>query len=529
MERELDIAAARVGENHAAAADTAALATGGDFRLAEISYAPEFDPLDVQEATDFLPAAAAADAGTAPDFADAQTGENEPFDYRKAAVDRHEFLEKASAENKPSGAAGRTNIQIASFGGALSADDDEYSVPAKPDAVLEAAPASSFFAQPDDGRGSTDAPLIETVEISEKPAANVDDLDIPEPEVISAETHAAVVFDDLAEELAGAFGAMEDETSGRAYAAPAGEAPGAFVAHDQSATTVQNTTNGDPAVSDVSADYDADIHQEFGAWSAGDSAEDDVAYDEDAYAAPLAGYEGRKSRSSRRGVIVAALLAGAAVIGGIGVFAFSSGDIIGGGKPALIKADNEPFKVKPKNVAGYGTEKAQNNEVYQRASGVRTVGAPEQTTLVTTAEEPFDLQKQIGPRIGDAAAQAPESDAAVAKTEARLSAAPEQTGEPAPEPEPIAIEPHRVKTFIVKSDGTLVPREEAAPQPAKEASASDAMMSIQPVTAAFPTIRRPVRQAQPRMRKRPPHRHLWMQATPRLFLLLRLVRPKGRN
>src|SRR5690606_9033005 len=96
-----------------------------------------------------------------------------------------------------------------------------------------------------------------------------------------------------------------------------------------------------------------------------------------------------RAQPRNRNLMIAAVVAGVAVVGGIGVFAMS---LFGGGsdEPAIVRAGDDPMKVRPENPGGT-TVPNQDNEVYQRVTGGASDTAPEQERLISTAEEPVDI------------------------------------------------------------------------------------------------------------------------------------------
>jgi hypothetical protein len=238
-----------------------------------------------------------------------------------------------------------------------------------------------------------------------------------------------------------------------------------------------------------------------GQWQAEDTFDDGFDYETDLeQAVSMADYdevEERKPESRNRGLLIAAIVAGVAVIGGIGALGMS---FMGGGSdsPALVRADTEPMKVRPENPGG-ATVPNQNNEVYQRVGG-GTATAPEQESLITTAEEPVDVNAQSEPALppgivgggedlaalsdgegfgadqpAGALAPAAGADQAGAKAEDRIVPAPEAEGVGASN-DLVAVAPRRVRTMVVRPDGTMVPREEPA-----AAAPAENVLSAEPI------------------------------------------------
>ena len=64
--------------------------------------------------------------------------------------------------------------------------------------------------------------------------------------------------------------------------------------------------------------------------------------------------------------------------------------MVASGDPLLIKADTVPFKMVPKEPGGRSIPN-QNKAVYDRVAAPAGQTAPQQTVLVTGAEEPIEL------------------------------------------------------------------------------------------------------------------------------------------
>ncbi|MFB2551651.1 SPOR domain-containing protein [Ensifer soli] len=180
--------------------------------------------------------------------------------------------------------------------------------------------------------------------------------------------------------------------------------------------------------------------------------------------------EGRTRR--RRVLALAACVAGIALLAGGGVYAFLGGSTPGSGSsaPRVILADKDPVKVVPDERGGK-TVPNQDKAVYDRVAGA-TEDAPRQEALLSSNEEPVDVvQRTLTPETlpleggeefsSEGMAATPVDSAENARllpddAEDGAAAAPSQE-------EPAAVSPRKVKTMIVKPDGTLVAREEPAP------------------------------------------------------------------
>ena len=181
---------------------------------------------------------------------------------------------------------------------------------------------------------------------------------------------------------------------------------------------------------------------------------------------------GEHDGGARRGIIIAMIVAAIAVAGGIGAFALS----FGGGEtaaPAVVKADNGPIKVKPEDPGGK-TVPNEDRKVYEQVAGATRTERLTQEKLISTEEEPVDVGGDVNiPRVASSDPAASGTQAEIAPVDKPDSAVPAgkndgsilpETGRfaEAPVEEPVVVKPRRVKTLIVKPDGTLVPREEPA-------------------------------------------------------------------
>lgn len=178
---------------------------------------------------------------------------------------------------------------------------------------------------------------------------------------------------------------------------------------------------------------------------------------------------------SKRGVVVAAGVLGVALLGGIAAFAF-----MGDGtpaKPVIVKADKTPVKVKPENPGGAQIAN-QDKAVYERVAGEKSV-EPQQKTLVDATEEPV--------RLSDAVPAAPQG-----KAEDRID--PQTAAAEPAQQEFIGVAPKKVRTLIVKPDGSMeaapVAVAESAPTVVPEAkpAAAEGVVYAPPAAADEPTV-----------------------------------------
>jgi len=188
------------------------------------------------------------------------------------------------------------------------------------------------------------------------------------------------------------------------------------------------------------------------------------------------GYDDETARP-RRGLLIAASIAGLILVGGGGAYAWSTfmGGSAGSGEPRVILADKAPIKIVPEEKGGK-TVPNQDKAVYDRVAG-DTANTPQQEQLVTSTEEPVDVVQRTltpetlpfdGPEDGiDTANAADDENRLLPGVDDPETAAAETGSKP-------VVSPRKVKTMIVKPDGTLVAREETVPEPATETAGLDA-------------------------------------------------------
>ncbi|AUX76171.1 SPOR domain-containing protein [Sinorhizobium fredii] len=188
-------------------------------------------------------------------------------------------------------------------------------------------------------------------------------------------------------------------------------------------------------------------------------------------------------RRSQRTMLLAASVAGVIILGGAAVYAWMGGSsaVLSGDGPRIILADKDPVKIVPEQKGGK-TVPNQDKAVYDRVAGDQGT-APRQEALVSSTEEPMDVVQRTltpeslpleGSENGDALpGVSPPEEEEVARLTPDASAdnaAAEEEAAP-------AVAPRKVRTMIVKPDGTLVPRDE----PTESASAATA--AAQPIPA----------------------------------------------
>lgn len=200
------------------------------------------------------------------------------------------------------------------------------------------------------------------------------------------------------------------------------------------------------------------------------------------YATGLQGADDGEPRDSRA-PLVALIVLGLAVFAGAGAFGWSmmsgGGDTADG--PRIIRADKEPVKVLPENPGGV-TVPNQDKAVYDRVAG-GDAAQNGQPALVNTAEEPIDVvQRTLDPDVLPLEGR---NEAVTVKSEDRLTAdngtgVSDGSGASAP-----VVSPRRVRTMIVRPDGSIVPRQEPEPEvaQAETGSGTETVAAAQPADA----------------------------------------------
>lgn len=330
-------------------------------------------------------------------------------------------------------------------------------------------PATPLF-----GMARTDrpvAPEIETVEVDEQPTALVDDLDIPE---LAEPEEVTPLFspDDLEAELDVAFGSLapeeeESNTAAAPVASPGDTIPlqGSYTESDYGYVHEPQSAHADNDFGDVHFDYDPDT--------------------ESLDAPP-------PKDGMRRKYFILGGVAAVALVGGFGYF--MTGGPIGDGLPAIVRADSDPVRVRPENRGG-AVVPNQNSQAYQRATGATGAVGGGQEELMTSVEEPLDVRSAVAPQpandfpmvgmedipmLDDSEAGAMLSSL---KNDERLDGAAE-----ASEDEGISVAPRRVRTMVVRPDGTLVAREELPAPATREQIQANATAAMQDQALALPRV-----------------------------------------
>jgi len=299
-------------------------------------------------------------------------------------------------------------------------------------------------------------PVLETADMPSSDMEAMQPLDLPYLPEVEEKSSAAV---DIERELDAALSGYDNYDTGREdneadMRAAATAAAAADTRLDFDMGAFEDDLSRD--LEYVSHDMDArDGDAEYG--------DADNAGDRDAVA-------GANTRKPKRGMMIAAAVGGIAILGAIGAFGLTSRDGGEVGAPVLVKADPEPAKIVPEDPGGKEVPN-QDRAVYGEVDGNGET-APTQETLVSTSEEPIDLGGANAPAL-------PSSLTETAKVEDRLAPDVAETTAPAASESGTAVlAPRRVRTVIVKPDGTLV---ETAPEPQAPA------VAVAPAPAPAPT------------------------------------------
>ena len=400
-----------------------------------------------------------------------------------------------------------------------------------PQAPAAASPAVAEAKDSPESGDETGMPEVDTIEVPTARYVVADEIDIPDL-AVEDEVQPSVAADDIDADFGGGF---EDRAETRPVAAIAAT-PGAAGEAWQPASP-QPAGSGaaqDQGVGDIDAAFDAAVRSWAEAENEKDrdadgaaagavwsnvrpdyrDEDDDDGFNPEYPPAPPARQESHPVHRSR-GLVVAALVAGVAVVGGVGAFVMSIGGGGGGGDtPALVRADPEPVKIKPEQPGGM-TVPNQDKAVYERFSAEADAGQPAQERLVSTQEEPVNLAVRTVPITapkpliepddaessdGLPAAFGQPVDMARPKSEDRVE--PVDDIDAAPSGDVAVIAPRRVRTMVVLPDGRMVPREDAEPEAAEPeavvvAAADPAPEVIDPApaasTAPVPLAQAPIR------------------------------------
>ena len=293
--------------------------------------------------------------------------------------------------------------------------------------------------------------------------AHLDVPDLPPPEEQKPVNYVSEYDFDIDAELASLLDKTAEQQAQAQQPAPVAHQAPAAVAAPVSAPQPKNSLSEDFDVFEKALEEDfrrtLDTQYSFGAKKAGALPEVPEIEDEE--------FDEEEPSTSRRWIAIAAAAA-IVLVGGGGVFAWmksGGGEIIGGGEPNIVMADKDPVKVVPANPGGKSVPN-QNKAVYDRVSGA-TTDQPSQKSLISQDEEPMDVaQRTLGPdnmplddEGGGANAEAGANPANGGATNAANSGDEN-------------LSPRRVKTMIVRPEGTLVAQDDLANASAQTANAA---------------------------------------------------------
>jgi hypothetical protein len=304
------------------------------------------------------------------------------------------------------------------------------------------------------------APEVETTEMFDQAFSMADDLELPEvayEEPVKATNDLDLEFDRLLNEMS-----RGDVPPARPVAPMAAAPTQRYEPREPVAARPEPRQTDDYGFDSVFAQGEVEDHQ------AHDLGNFEFDEEEDEDQQPQAPYRAHDSRGGGRGMMIAMIVGGIAILGGVGALAMSwSGG--SGGEPALVKADAGPVKVRPENPGGTSVPN-QDSTVYDTVSRSGATEQPSQERLVSATEEPVEI-----PQPNDEEA---DEIAAMAKGEDRVE--PGQADEVAAAEDPIAVAPRKVRTMVVKPDGSLVPAEE----PTATAAPAQAEPTVEDIAAA---------------------------------------------
>jgi hypothetical protein len=188
----------------------------------------------------------------------------------------------------------------------------------------------------------------------------------------------------------------------------------------------------------------------------------------------------QSGRGSRKGLLAAAGVLGILVLGGVGLGLLRSGEEAPSGPPPLISAPTGDTKVAAPEQQQAEGETA-GEAVYDRVAGA-TPPADEQ--VVESAEEPRELSRIVLPPPQN------ESDDALVKAVGDETTVASASAENGAAIEAVAIGPRRVRTYVVRPDGSITASGAApAPAPAPAPPAPPVATPIEPVRVATTSVR----------------------------------------
>lgn len=331
-----------------------------------------------------------------------------------------------------------------------------------------------------DGNGQFDPAMLSE---AEDPIETLSEIDVPELEVQAPEEPVAIEPDydlDIDAEMATLFANLPEEPAQPAARDDEQAFSSAFVASgSRAAASTETFDEFEKALED---DFRNMLSQPLG-------------QPRSLAGAPvqaMPAYAAKKGNGGRtlKTILLAACATGVIALVGLGGYlVIGHAGNSSTGTPRIITADKGPVKVVPENKGGV-TVPNQDKAVYDRVAG-HEADDVKQGSLVTTEEQPVDVvQKTLsadaslpgdGDQPQDVAMATPVEDTRDARllpADAQPAAA-DGTTASAVSATPGGVAVRKVRTMIVKPDGTLVPREDS---PAEDAATAAAATDAQPRT-----------------------------------------------
>lgn len=318
------------------------------------------------------------------------------------------------------------------------------------------------------------APILETTDMSSYEAANATEVEVPELPDLENEFVAA--FETDKQEF---DSVIEDD--GEEQSSDVTAAIGATVA--AAGATVLSRRAGETAMAadDEAFDetrFEAELARdmEFVSHDLGNADDDGEAlgqdFEDQAFAAQAAA-----NTPNKRGLVIAAVLGCVAIVGVAGIlFANSGADTSGSDGPVLVEASPDPVKIEPENPGG----KLVPNQ--DRAVFAENAVTPEQEQLVPGLEEPVDIaavpQADL-PSSLNGSVDAQKGDDRLIPQATETSNAADEIG--------ALIAPRRVRTLVVRPDGTLVERA-VVPTPEPVVSTAEPVVSTPEPATTTPGV-----------------------------------------
>ena len=393
-------------------------------------------------------------------------------------------------------------LEMAVLDGGFRAED-AVEEPAAPVLALSQADVQRPAARTSDITAPPAAmPEIETIDVPEPAVAIVDDLDIPTPPAEEVPPPAPV-FDELDQEFVTAFSDLQEQERKASEQSSSSKEDDELTAKIEELFSSEEFDFSDHELPTRAA---AGMPATAASPAARTRAPAGASYGPEAYAfqdeyyeaAAASAYAGMPEETpaypsstplavrdkKRRALAVDAIIACAFIAAAVGAFSYLHHSTKSSG-PVLLKADAQPVKMKPKHPGGAKVPN-QNNQVYKRVADGDVAAPIEQQKLVSSEEKPVDLSAQAKnaasastlpgvdmPKIPQASSQ---EIAALAKSDAgepqknqdRVPPSHATGTDTSRADDVIAVEPRKVRTMIVKPDGTMVPTPLPAATPAAE-------------------------------------------------------------